>query len=292
MNFKMKISKIKKYSLLKRNNWSVFFLLIITFFMINSCEKAIDWELKSSQEQFLIVDGIITNEFKNQTIKLSLSCSDINGSETAVTDATVYVSDGNEIYKFLVDTENNGIYTSENKFSGVVNRTYSLYINYKNKEYTAKANMLPVAISEPLPYKQVDGTNMFYIVADIATFNPNNASMYEVILDWSDVAGYENLPISETSADMFFYHLTTIDVNQIFSENEEITYFPTRTRMTQKKYSLSKEHEKFIRSLLIETQWHGSYFDIEEGNVYTNINGNALGFFGACSVISKTIYVN
>ena len=56
--------------------------------------------------------------------------------------------------------------------------------------------------------------------------------------------------------------------------------------MIQRKYSLSPQHEEFIRSLLVETQWHGGNFDIEEGNVHTNLSEGALGFFGACSVIT------
>ena len=276
----------------KYNTLLLFFMLIISLFLINSCEKKTDWKLKSSQENFLVVNGIITNEFKNQSIKLSLSYSDLNGEETPVDDAMVSVSDGNSVFRFVNNSDNNGTYVSENKFSGVINNTYTLSINYKSKEYSAQANMLPVAISEPLPYKQVEGTSKFYIAADVATFNPNNASMYEVILDWSDVSGYENLPTSGTSAQMFFYKLTTVDVNQIFSQNTENVLFPYGTKMTQKKYSLSPQHEKFIRSLLIETQWHGGFFDIEEGNVYTNIDGGALGFFGASSVIYRTYYVN
>ncbi len=282
-NKKKHISKAKKL---------IIFMLVFAFFMINSCEKKESWKLKNTQEKFLIVDGIITNEFKNQIIKLSLSYSDLNGSENYISDAIISVSDGNADYNFHKTTEDNGIYVSDNKFSGVVNKTYKLSINYENKEYVAEANMLPVSISEPLPYKQVPDTNMFYIVADIASFNPDVSSMYEVILDWSEISGYEDLPVSETTAHMFFYSLTTIDVNQIFSSNNETILFPQGTKMTQIKYSLTSEHEDFIRSLLIETQWHGGFFDIEEGNVYTNITGGAYGFFGACSVVSRSSVVN
>ncbi len=282
-NNKKYISKAKK---------SIIFMLILAFFMINSCEKKENWQLKNSKEQFLVVDGILTNEHKNQTIKLSLSYSDLNGSENSISGASVSVSGDNKTYSFHKDTGNDGVYISDNKFSGVVNETYTLTINYKNKEYKANANMIPVAISNPLPYKQIQGENMFYIVADVASFNPDVSSMYEVTLDWSEISGYEDLPVSETTARMFFYNLTTIDVNQIFSSNNETILFPQGTKMTQIKYSLSPQHEEFIRSLLIETQWHGGFFDIEEGNVYTNITGGAYGFFGACSVVSRSSVVN
>ena len=61
--------------------------------------------------------------------------------------------------------------------------------------------------------------------------------------------------------------------------------------MAVKKYSLSPEHEKFIRSMLIETSWNGGSFDTEEDNVYTNLSKGALGFFAVSIVLSDTVIV-
>ena len=178
----------------------IFSLSVLSF----SCEKKANWHLKSSQEQFLIVDGILTNEFKNQTVNLSLSVSGLNDSPEAVSGAEVSVSDGNVTYYFFEDTITSGIYVSDVRFTGVINKTYTLNIEYNEKNYFAGANMFPVSISDPLPYKQVQDTNLYYIVSDITYFNPNESAMFEVILDWSEVAGYENLPLNETSAHLFF----------------------------------------------------------------------------------------
>lgn len=265
----------------------IFSLSVLTF----SCEKKSNWNLKSSQEQFLIVDCILTNEFKNQSLNLSLSVIELNDIPEAVSDVYVSVFDGNEIYNFIEDTIKPGTYASDIKFTGVINKTYTLNIEYNEKKYTAEANMYPVSISDPLPYMQVQDTNLYYIASEIADFNPNESAMYEVKLDWSEVPGYENLPLNETSAHMFFYNLTTIDVNQIFAPTHEVVLFPHGSIMIQRKYSLSPQHEEFIRSLLMETQWHGGSFDIEEGNVYSNLSEGALGFFGACSVLSDTSIV-
>ena len=266
-------------------------LITSLFVQLTSCEKKADWNLKYSQEQFLIVDCILTNEFKNQSLNLSLSVIELNDIPEAVSDVNVSIFDGNEIYNFIEDTIKSGTYASDIKFTGVINKTYTLNIEYNEKNYTAEANMYPVSISDPLPYIQVQDTNLYYIASEIADFNPNESAMYEVKLDWSEVPGYENLPLIETSAHMFFYNLTTIDVNQIFAPTHEIVLFPHGSLMIQRKYSLSPQHEEFIRSLLMETQWHGGSFDIEEGNVYSNLSEGALGFFGACSVLSDTSIV-
>lgn len=274
--------------MLNRIKIIVGFLLAISFL---SCEKKANWKLNSSQNSFLVVDGIITNEFKNHKIILSLSVKDLNEPAETLSDAVLIVSDGNESYNFIEDTISPGTFISEAKFTGVINRTYTLNIDYNDNIYSAAANMVPVSVSDPLPYSPVQDTNLYYIATGITNFNPSESAMYEVVLDWSEVSGYENMPLHETSAHMFFYILTTIDVNQIFAPGPEIVMFPQGSLMIQRKYSLSSQHEEFIRSLLIETHWHGGNFDIEEGNVYTNLSAGAIGFFGACSVLSDTSVV-
>lgn len=264
----------------------IIFLITISA-AISSCEKRINWDLDSSKEQFIIVDGLITNEFTNHKINLSLSVQELNDTAEIVSDALVTISDGENTFNFIQDTVS-GSYLSEIRFTAVINKTYFLNIEYNNEMYFAEADMYPVSVSDPLPYKQVADTGLYYIAADNIIFNPDEASMYEILLDWSDVTGYEDLSSIETSARMFYYNLTTIDVNQIFAPGNEIVIFPHGTLMLQRKYSLSPKHEEFIRSLLIESQWHGGNFDIEEGNVYTNLSEGALGFFGASSVITYT----
>ncbi|MCF6366626.1 MAG: DUF4249 domain-containing protein [Bacteroidales bacterium] len=282
---------MKRYivKILRINKLSFLFLAVI-FLALFSCERKINWDLKTSSEQFLIVDGLITNEYANQKINLTLSVQNLNDTAKSVSDATITISDGEQTFNFHENTTS-GIYLSDSKFSAVVNKTYTLNIKYNNEDYFAEANIYPVSVSDPLPYIQIPDTNLYYIAYDIAEFNPYESAMYEVILDWSDVNGYENLPINETSAKMYYYRLKTIDVNQIFAPDNEIVIFPYGTLMTQRKYSLSPEHEDFIRSVLMESQWHGGNFDIEEGNVYTNLSSGALGFFGASSVISFSTIV-
>ena len=150
---------------------------------------------------------------------------------------------------------------------------------------------MPVIHSSFLSFTQVNDTGLFFINSETAVLNPEEAAMYEISIDWSHLPAYGSLPKDSTSAKQYFYSLTTLDVNQIFLPENERVFFPKGSILIHKKYSLTADHEKFIRSLLIETQWNGGNFDIEEGNIYTNLSDGALGFFGACSVISDTLIV-
>ena len=253
-----------------------------------SCEKKISPDFKYDGKEFLIVDGIITNESKFQEILLTKSLSAFNEKPEPVSGAKVSVSDG--IYNYIFSEDTAGIYLSDSKFSAVINKRYTLRIELNGKTYSAQAKAVPVLNSSAINYTQYNDS-LYFFPQPTAQFNPDEAAMYEINADWSFVPGYENFSPEKTKAKMFFYVLKTIDVNEIFNPPHEQIYFPKGTKLAVKKYSLSPEHEKFIRSLLLETSWNGGNFDTEEDNVYTDLSEGALGFFAASIVLSDTVYV-
>jgi hypothetical protein len=85
--------------------------------------------------------------------------------------------------------------------------------------------------------------------------------------------------------------LNNIDIPEEFGPDKQEIWFPKGTILTRKKYSLSNEHQDFIRSLVIETQWRGGLFDIEQGNVPSNFKNGVRGWFGVCMVITDTMVV-
>ena len=89
----------------------------------------------------------------------------------------------------------------------------------------------------------------------------------------------------------YSYTLSTIDVNQLFKPAVENLSFPAGAMVIRTKYSLSPDHERFLRSLLSETDWRGGWFDVMHGNLHTNLNNGAVGFFAACSVVQDTTYI-
>ncbi len=271
-----------------KHNFCYLLLLGIISLSGISCEKKINFNFKSDKSQFLIVNGLITNENKFQEISLTKSFALPNEQADFVSDADVLVSDGENIFTFSEDTAGN--YVSDIKFSAVINKIYSLHIKFEDKDYTAQAHAVPVLSHNSLNYVQYNDS-LFYFPQAVAEFSPDEAAMYEINADWSFLPAYGTLPETETKAKMYFYILRTIDVNEIFNPPNEKVYFPKGTRLAVKKYSLSPEHEKFIRSLLLETQWSGGNFDTEEDNVYTNISNGAFGFFGASIVLTDTFFV-
>ncbi len=271
-----------------KHNFFYFILSGIFFFSGVSCEKKITPDFKYDGKEFLVVDGILTNENKFQEIRLSKSLPAFNEKPVLISGAVISVSDGVYNYTFSEDTA--GYYLSDVKFSAVINKLFTLNITFDNKVYSAQARAVPVLNNASVEYIQYNDS-LYYFPQPTAQFNPDEAAMYEINADWSFVPNYENLSEEKTKAKLFFYDLKTIDVNEIFDPSREQVFFPKGTRLAVKKYSLSPEHEKFIRSLLLETQWSGGNFDTEEDNVYTNLSEGAFGFFGASIVLSDTVFV-
>jgi hypothetical protein len=115
--------------------------------------------------------------------------------------------------------------------------------------------------------------------------------MWEVLLDWSKVPGYQQTDSTKCKARLLFYTLSTLDVSEIFAPTVEKVSFPAGTTINEIRYSMTPEYAEFIREVLLETQWQGGLFNTIPSNVPTNLSSGGIGFFAVCGVysISQTV---
>ena len=142
-----------------------------------------------------------------------------------------------------------------------------------------------------LQYKESEDNELFHIDYVASSFEAEDPAMWEILIDWSTVPGYENSGPEETKKRLLFYTLPTLDVSQVFAPVVEQVFFPAGTRIDERRYSLNPAHADFIRSLLLETSWQGGVFPSDPANVSTNLSKGALGFFGVCAVNSLSLTV-
>jgi hypothetical protein len=251
--------------------------------MAMGCEVQYPWTLQSDNTQTLVVDGIITNELKAQNIKLSFVNPEINMPYNPVSGATVSISDSTHLYLFNESAGEPGNYYST-PFQAVVGKNYTLLINYESISYTATANMVPVTPLDQINLIKDKGMYRYNFVKS------GDPAMIQVNYDWSTVPAYCTT-YGHCQAQEDYYVLNNVDVNNIFGPTMDTIFFPSGTKIIRKKYSLSEEHQAFIRTLLIETEWRGGIFDVQQGNVLSNISSGARGFFAACMMISDTMVV-
>ncbi len=265
-------------------------LYLFLSLMLASCEEQSDWELQTADNDFIVVDGIITNEVKYQSITLSKPVTQLNEKPQPVSGATILVSSEQQLLSFHEDSEKSGTYISDTLFTGIRNRTYTLLITSGNKVYSAKAVLEPPVLQTefvPLTYEKNTDDN-FYRITNIPTnYNPLSYAMYEILLDWSSAPGYEHANADSCLARLYYFTLPTIDVSEVFAPELEDVTFPAGTILTQRRYSLTSEHAAFMRALLLESTWTGGYFNTAPANIPTNMSAGAVGFFGACGVMEK-----
>jgi hypothetical protein len=137
------------YAGLYRINYFQTALFVCLSLSLNSCiklEEEIPWDLKN-HPPMLVVDGAVTNELKNQGIRLTLSNNYFSSDDPEVVHgALVYITEGNNTYTFTESTDSTGWYYSNEPFAGLPGKTYNLLINLKEevngqKEYTSFSTM-------------------------------------------------------------------------------------------------------------------------------------------------------
>lgn len=261
--------------------------------LIMGCEKKTVWSLQNEQKETIIVDGMITNEKKVHQIKLTFPVQQLNDIAQPVSGAVVLISDKDSVYTLTENPVQKGIYETSSYFIGKVGNYYNLYINYNNEKIiTARSILLREQTFNPIKYEQVNNTDLYQITWIADDYNAENYAMYEVLLDWSMVPGYETLNPDSCKARLLYYTLPTIDVSQVFAPDKQKIYFPKGTIVNEKRYSITREHAEFVRALLAETNWQGGLFDSAHSGLPGNIEGEASGFFAACGVSTLSLIIN
>lgn len=264
-------------------------LYLIIILLFASCEEQTDWDLQKASNDYVVVDGIITNEFKVQTLTLTRPVTNINESPMPVSGAIVLVSSDLLTQTFIEDPSNPGTYRSEKPFIGLRNKTYSLLITSGINVYSSKAELPPPVEKFNLPEYQKDESDDQYFFTKVPVpYFPVLPAIFEIQLDWSSAPGYETKNPDLCKAKLNYYTLPTIDVSEVFAPGIEKVGFPSGTSITVRRYSLTDEHAAFMRALLLETTWSGGYFNTASANLPTNLSTGAIGFFGACGVAEQT----
>lgn len=247
-----------------------------------SCEDVFDAQQIESGRQVVVVEGILTNEFKRHQIKLSNSFLNLGDQVEPVLDAIVTISDGTNIF-VLSEQEEMGIYLTDS-MSAVFDRNYVLDIEVNEKTYSAETNAALGPTMVPFHLEEVQ-TDLFEYIYN----ESGSPSMLELLVDWEEEDSLGVLRPLQSR--LFFYTLNILEVNQIFAPNKERLLFPKGASVFRRQYSLTVKHQEFIRSFLSETEWRGGFFDVAPGNVVTNLSEGAVGYFAVSMVETDTSIV-
>jgi len=270
------------------------FLLIASFFLF-SCTEKIEIDLNDGNNNRLVVEGSITSTPGIHTVKLSRTTTYFfNQKAPAELGATVTISDGQTVFP-LSDTDNDGVYVTDNNVAGMPGRTYKLDITLKNGEqFSASSYMDSIAPLDSLSYLYSNDYYLFmndyaYLVFLFAQETPGLGNAYQ----WN--LYIDGVLESDTLREVAFTDDRNVDGSYIkdwpvyMVENWQIKKDTTRIGVEMR--SMSMDQYLYNVSLMLETDWNGGMFQGPPANVPTNLNNGALGFFSANATFYKEILI-
>lgn len=263
--------------------------LLLGFVSLIACQKQVNWDLQVQDNNFIVVDARITDVLGSQSIRIFFPVIQLNSDPVPVTGANVLISSEDSLWVLNEDSLHKGIYSTGKTFIAISGKTYSLFIDYKGKIYTAKTNMIAGSEFQELTYQKNEDNDLYHLDWVASAFNAEKPAVWEILLDWSKVPGYELTDSSLCKARLEFFTLPTIDVSEIFAPEMQKICFPAGTQITENRYSVTPGYAEFLRTLLLETNWQGGLFNTAPADVITNFSPGARGYFTACSV--TTVYL-
>ncbi|HEY0653145.1 MAG TPA: DUF4249 family protein [Chryseosolibacter sp.] len=251
-------------------------LLLATLF---ACEERTDIDVKATTTDLIAVEGVMTNENRNHTVRLTRPYLRQNGTSSFVTGASVFVSDGFSSVSLTAGDSGKYLTPAMRFVSG---RTYTLTILYNGRQFTAQDSSVPVESLGPLSYTPVEGG---YRINFFETGSQPNYINYDII--WAGTASCAGA----CKAKVVYYDLKSVDANALFKPEKTDFIFPSRSTVIRRKFSVSDRYRAYLRSMLSETEWRGSVFDVQRDNAPTNFTPGAIGFFAVSTVVSDTLKI-
>jgi len=258
--------------------------IIILFLSFLSCEEVTDWEIDSTDQPYLVVEAVLTDEFKQHEILLKGLLDSLNDTSTGLSNAFIEVSRGEEKHLFWENPSKTGSYTSTRAFAIEPGQTYRLKIDWNQQQYEAFARGVKSSPMRNFTFTQHQETDSVLIDNIGVEYSNSEEALYEIIVDWEQI-----LPGDKTKAKLVHYVFNSINIGQLFGPAKEQVIFPRGSLVFIRKYSLDPSYAEYLRSLVIETQWKGGLFEESNGNLPTNLSNNGLGYFAICSVQRDTL---
>jgi len=296
-------------------------LLLTLLILVNGCIAQFIPEVGEDQN-LLVVDGIITDQPGQNSVKLSVS-SPLGGKSGArpLSSCNVTVSDdfGNS-FKF---TETDaGTYLPDASFCGSVGRSYTLNIHSGESRLKLSYQSLPVMMKSVPPIDSVYWEKQVLSVDSrggpvsegcqiyLNTHDPSNSCKYyrwEFTETWEFYIPYyvpnNHCWITENSDNIIIKNASSFSDDRIVRQPLNIVSNTTdrlkeKYSILVKQYSVSEQEYGYWEKLQNVIQHVGSLYDLTPASIPSNITcienpgEKVLGYFSVSAVQTKRIFIN
>lgn len=291
-------------------------LLFLILLIINGCIVQFIPEINEDQD-LLVVEGLLTDQFRRNTVKLSRSVAvGHKNKPIPVKNASISITDdlGNRFP--MVQTTPGTYVTDSLTFRGVIGRKYTLHILSFGLNYeSTPMEMRPVPQIDSVYYeKMLKGDNStrlsFGCQVYLNTHDASNICKYyrwEFVETWKIVIPYmvENRTcwISANSNKIYLKNTSVLSEDEVtkFPLNyisDETDRLMERYSLLVNQYSLSDEEFDYWEKLQKVSESVGGLYDVTPMTIPNNIkclenpSEKVLGYFSVSAVASKRIYID
>jgi len=260
-------------------------IFIASIFMFNSCQKVINVNLVNAAPQ-MVIEGLITDSVGPYIVKLSKSGSYFNQLELPpVSNAIVVISDNAGTTDTLKEMLS-GIYLTS-KLIGKPGRTYTLTVLSENKTYSGSTTMLSHIDIDSLILEKGqsfgfvsggNGKNDVRVDIHCIFTDPSEKNFYRIKVNTNDSINVENYRLYDDQ----YTNGAKTDL-QVRRANVGDVSLVELISLDKSTY----EYYRTLRDLVHSNPIFGS----TPANPNSNLTNGALGYFGACSISSKTIII-
>lgn len=247
-------------------------------FSLLSCTDVVDVDVPDGGSRLVVeasIDWVKGSTGENQTIKLSTSTPYFeNTTNTAVTGATVLVTNNTDGTNFVFADQNNGNYTATD-FVPVLNQSYTLTILYNGETYSATETLMPVSEINRVEQSVENFFGSEEIQLKVFFDDPAGENNYYMSSFWEPDESYPLLNVLE---DRF----TDGNENFFLYGNEDLE---TGNTINISLYGISETYYNFMNLLIEQSEAEGNPFQTTpaklKGNCKNTNNPDeeVLGYF-------------
>jgi hypothetical protein len=277
---------------LKKNyieNFSVVLFVALNL-TLTSCEDVIDLDLRNTEPR-IVIEAVVTNLDQPKTVKITKTGDFYEPANYAtVSNAFVEIKDENGVSEILTEVQP-GVYYSES-LGGDLNTTYSITVVAEEQEYHAQSHM-----NEPLQIDSLTvekdtrpargGGEIQYILHVNFTDNPDKRDYCRIVpyVDNVKIPGFIVYDDRLTNGNEIDFRIFISDKYQVrIGSTIRVEMFT----LDEPLYLYFKTLNKASAANSGANQRGGS---VAPANPESNWDNDALGYFGAYSVVADSVVV-
>jgi hypothetical protein len=269
------------------------YIFSLALFLV-SCTEKIDIQLDDSYTR-LVVEGNITNETSEQSIRLTSSAPYFsNQPAPPVTGATVSINDGTNT--FILNEKEPGLYVTTPDFAGTPGRTYTLNIELKEAinnltTYTSSCYMNDVVQSDSIGIEFHDDWGKGIWEVKWYAQEPAGEDYYLFRVLKNDTLYADSLKNWFAVDDRFLDGNYTNGIGVWYFWKMRHQEVNPGDKITLKVCGITKDYKRFVEFTRQAIDYQSPMFSGPPANVPGNISGGAIGYFAAYAVsYSSTNY--